>query len=160
MHQRASRARQIDALARARQLLGTALARWEAMLWTDFVVAFFMALLLSGAFGAAARLGLLGRPPSSMQALLWIFLVILLGSWAGGVWLGRVGPTLWDISWLGFLLSALGIALLVAAIELRKPQPSSSTDIGDTRAATVVARPLIWAAAVVAAFAIVAFYMQ
>jgi predicted permease len=102
------------------------------MLWTDFVVVFFMALLLSGAFAAAARSGLLGRAPRGLLALLWIFLVILLGSSAGGLWLGRVGPQWWGISWLGFFVSALGIALLVATLSLanickHRAPPRSST---------------------------------
>jgi hypothetical protein len=40
--------------------------------------------------------------------------VIFLGTWAGGVWITPIGPSLWGIKWLPFFLAGLLLALLLA----------------------------------------------
>ena len=46
---------------------------------------------------------------------LWFALVLFLFTWAGGVWVGPFGPTLWGLSWLPFLFFGLLFAFLMAA---------------------------------------------
>jgi len=44
----------------------------------------------------------------------WLFLIVLLATWAGGVWLRPFGPAWGDIRWLQFLIVGLLVVLLIA----------------------------------------------
>jgi len=52
--------------------------------------------------------------------LIWLFLLIFLAIWAGGVWIRPFGPTLWGLHWLVFVLAGLMISLLLIIILPRK----------------------------------------
>jgi len=54
----------------------------------------------------------------------WFFLIIFLGTWAGGVWVRPFGPLMWGISWLPFILSGL-IFVLILAISAPRRTPRS-----------------------------------
>lgn len=47
--------------------------------------------------------------------LVFFFLTLLLPIWAGGVWLGPIGPAVFGVYALPFIFVGLGIALLLAA---------------------------------------------
>lgn len=54
--------------------------------------------------------------------------MIFLGKWAGGIWIRPVGPALWGIKWLSFLLAGLLLALLLAGhVPLHPPQNRRET---------------------------------
>jgi hypothetical protein len=87
----------------------------QLMLLVEFVFA-----LTASTLCAALLLPIAGRlrsrhgeelPPT---VLFFLLLVILLGTWAGGIWLVPIGPRLWGASWLGFLIVGLLVSLLVA----------------------------------------------
>jgi hypothetical protein len=44
----------------------------------------------------------------------WFFLIVLIATWAGGVWLRPLGPSWGDIRWLQFLIAGLVVVLLFA----------------------------------------------
>jgi hypothetical protein len=69
---------------------------------------FFAALAI-----ALLAFGLRYRGPHPLWAL---FLLLFLGVWAGGAWLSPIGPPLWSIYWLPFLMLAVLIATLIVAI--------------------------------------------
>jgi hypothetical protein len=51
----------------------------------------------------------------------WLTAVILFGilfltSWAGGIWLHPLGPTVWGAAWMPFVAVGFLVALLVAAV--------------------------------------------
>jgi len=46
---------------------------------------------------------------------LFLFVVLLLATWAGGVWLPPLGPAAWGVHWLSFVVVGLFVALLLAA---------------------------------------------
>lgn len=58
--------------------------------------------------------GLLGRsgPWASVPVF---FAIIFLAAWAGGVWIAPIGPALFGINWLPFVVFGLIFALLLAA---------------------------------------------
>jgi hypothetical protein len=89
------------------------------MLFTHFILALLIAVLLT--FGIVAITGM--RRP--WTGLLPLMLIILLASWAGGIWITPFGPLLWGITWLPFLLSGLIVALIVAAAGM--PEKREST---------------------------------
>lgn len=58
--------------------------------------------------------GLLGRsgPWASVPVF---FAIIFLAAWAGGVWITPIGPALFGVYWLPFVVFGLIFALLLAA---------------------------------------------
>lgn len=49
-------------------------------------------------------------------AALLFFVLVFLASWAGGLWVRPVGPVFWGVSWLGFVLVGLAMALLLTSL--------------------------------------------
>jgi hypothetical protein len=94
------------------------------MFFVHFLFALLIALLLTALFMAGFRL----RSP---WGLLWFFVIILLASWAGGVWFTPFGPASWATGWLPFLLVGLIAALLIAAATLPERE-ESTVELVDT----------------------------
>ncbi|MDX1647254.1 MAG: hypothetical protein R3304_08920 [Longimicrobiales bacterium] len=86
------------------------------MLVAEFLTAVLFAFLFVAIFGVA--FGRTGPWPG----FFWFFLIVLLGAWAVGTWAEPVGPVLYGVSWVPFLLGALIIALLVAAMAEPRPR--------------------------------------
>lgn len=78
------------------------------MLFLELIAALFVALILSGVFALATRRG------RRKTGFFWLFLIIFLATWAGGIWIRPFGPILWGIHWLAFLLIGLVMALVLA----------------------------------------------
>lgn len=53
------------------------------------------------------------RKTGRRSGILWLFLIIFLTTWAGGIWIKPFGPTLWGVHWLTFVLIGIIIALLL-----------------------------------------------
>jgi hypothetical protein len=64
---------------------------------------------------------LITRSRASRSGLLWCFLIVLMATWAGGVWIRPFGPALADIRWMQFLVVGLLAVLLVALFVPLKP---------------------------------------
>ena len=97
------------------------------MFITDLFVAFIVATMLS-----ALLLGVFEwrHPirPASWHGGLFLFLLLLLVTWAGGLWLVPVGPELWGVAWLSFLIMGLLAAMIIIAIAVpvtRPPRPGA-----------------------------------
>ena len=63
---------------------------------------------------------LLTRGTGRRTGIVWLFLMIFLAVWAGGVWLRPFGPTVWGIHWMVFLLVGLIIVLFLIILIPRK----------------------------------------
>jgi len=88
----------------------------------ELLIAVCISLILSALFVLATRRG--GRK----TGLLWLFLVLFLATWAGGVWLKPFGPTVWGIHWLSFLFAGLFVlAILAIAAPGRAPRGRRET---------------------------------
>jgi Ca2+/Na+ antiporter len=85
------------------------------MIFKEFLVSLAVTLLACAMFVLATR--------SSVRrtGFGWLFLIVLLATWAGGVWLRPFGPALGDIRWLQFLIVGLLVALLIALVAPLKP---------------------------------------
>jgi hypothetical protein len=82
-----------------------------------FAVHLFFALLVAMVFTAILlAIGRGGYERAGWATAIILFSVLFLTSWAGGVWLHPVGPTIWGAAWMPFLAVGFVIALLVAAI--------------------------------------------
>lgn len=77
---------------------------WVATL----LIVLAVTLMVGGVFAAV---GARGPWPS----VLWFFLILFFATWAIGTWVQPVGPRVWEVPWLTFLIVALLVALLIAA---------------------------------------------
>ena len=80
----------------------------------EFFVALIVALLVSILFGYALR----RRIPR--KGFFWFFLILLLATWAGGMWIGPFGPSFRGIFWLPFVLVAVVVGAFLAAVAPRR----------------------------------------
>jgi hypothetical protein len=76
------------------------------MFLSDFFVALLIAQLLTAIFGGH-RFG---------SAIFLFFVVLLFGTWAGGVWITPIGPPLGGVSWISFVFVGLFFALVLTAL--------------------------------------------
>lgn len=89
---------------------------WVHLLFAVIVAVAFTAILLAIGNGNAYERGGWG-------AALVLFGILLLTSWAGGVWLNPVGPQLLGAEWMPFVLMGFVVALLIAAMSpLHRPR--------------------------------------
>lgn len=85
------------------------------MIGYDLIIAFFVALILSLLLALVfgwERPGHAGVWPS----LLFLFFIIFVAAWAGGVWIQPYGPVNWSVYWLPFLIVGILFALLLVAV--------------------------------------------
>lgn len=79
------------------------------MFLSELLLAFIVAVLLTAIFAAGFR------RTGPWDSVILFFLVVLLAAWAGGIWIGPVGPALFNLYWIPFVFIGLLIALLLAA---------------------------------------------
>lgn len=89
------------------------------------IVEMLTALVLAAALTVVTTV-VFRRHRHGVEAVIF-FLVIFLAAWGGGLWMSPVGPTLYGVSWLPFLLVALIVSLLLIAFVPRKP-PKTTTE--------------------------------
>lgn len=80
------------------------------MFFIDFLFVLVFAILFTGIFA---------RGVSKYQTrndLFIFFILILLITWSGGRWITPIGPLLWGVPWLSFMIVGLFFALLLTAI--------------------------------------------
>jgi len=82
------------------------------MILSSILVSAVCALL----FSLLLVYGLRRRVPGPLNGILFLFLIIFMFTWAVGSWLVPVGPVHWGISWLGYLLVAVVVSLLLATL--------------------------------------------
>ena len=92
------------------------------MFFLDLIAAVLIALIFSmilvGVFGWQ-RPNREGTGP----AMVFLFLLLLVVVWAGGIWMEPVGPIIWGIAWIPFLVIGFLAALVVlAVIPPRRPR--------------------------------------
>ena len=94
-------------------------------MFTDLIFALIIALLLVALFSILFQI----RGP--WNNLLWFFLIVLLVTWAGGIWLSPMGPPIRQFYWLPFLVAGLIIALLLAAATIPMSREESTVELID-----------------------------
>ena len=81
----------------------------------EFFIAFVIAAVLSAVFTWAARRR--GR----RTGFFWFFLIVLVATWAGGVWIQPLEATSKGVRWWPFIIVGLPFAILVAVFGQRNP---------------------------------------
>ena len=74
---------------------------------TDFLAALVVALILGGLLVWGARRS------GPLNGILWLLLLILLATWAGGIWLRPFGPVILGIHGLTFVIAGVIVVLLL-----------------------------------------------
>jgi hypothetical protein len=121
------------------------------------LLAFTVAVLLTAVFA-----GLVGR--SGPWASAWLFfLVLFFASWAGGLWITPIGPSVWGIYWFPFLFVGVVVALLLASAADRpdRAAPAPRPEEADPAAPVItaaIATMLVWVLLVVLVLPIVIAY--
>jgi len=80
----------------------------SGFLLMDFLVALAVALIVGGLFVG------LTRRSGPVHGVLWLFLLILLATWAGGIWLQPFGPVVLGVHWFAFIVSGVIVVLLLS----------------------------------------------
>jgi hypothetical protein len=93
------------------------------MFFIDLAFVFVIALALS--LFLAVFLG--WRPRGKMESTagisaLFLFMILFLAVWAGGVWITPFGPALWGVYWLPFVVVGILTALLLLAAGAPPPR--------------------------------------
>ena len=85
------------------------------MLWLEMLLAATAALPLSLVLVLVFRWE---RPAREgfWASFVFVFILMTLFTWAAGVWLSPFGPRTWNLYWAPFGLSALVLALILAAV--------------------------------------------
>lgn len=95
----------------------------------DFLFAIITALLLAAVFAFLFK-------RTGPWPFLLFFIIIFLGSWAGGIWLAPAPVVTWDVYALRFLVVGVLVALMLSLfifprpyrIKMRRPKGSRADD--------------------------------
>jgi len=100
------------------------------MIIPQFTLSIIIALVFSAIFAWIIR------RQGPRGGFFWFFLIILLATWAGGIWIEPIGPVLWGVYWLPFLFIAFIFSLILSlSAHDRKPRTREDTlkEIEDAR---------------------------
>lgn len=132
------------------------------MLLLDFIAAFVVAMLFSlllvSVFGWK-------RPDREGfgSAVIYLFFLLVLIVWAGGVWVGPMGPAWWGIAWIPFLAFGFVGSLLIAALVPPRRRPRNTREAIEQTKAQVGAEATLtaffWMLLVILIIAIITRYM-
>lgn len=81
----------------------------------EFVVSFLVATVLSAIFAWATR------SKGRQIGLFWFFLIVLMATWSGGIWIQPLRATPSEIKWWPFIIIGLPFAILIAVFGPRNP---------------------------------------
>jgi len=85
------------------------------MFYADLIAAFVITLVLSLIFGLGLRI-------LRIRTTIWaFFLLLFFATWAGGMWMLPVGPPLWGVSWMSFVVVGVVVALIIAVFITSRP---------------------------------------
>jgi NADH:ubiquinone oxidoreductase subunit 6 (subunit J) len=87
------------------------------MFLTHLLIAFLVASLLSLLLIPVRRPRTAQAKTSTAVGVLFLFFILFLGTWAGGLWITPFGSPWLGVYWMPFLVAGLFVALLVAATD-------------------------------------------
>ncbi len=93
------------------------------MFVADLLFALILAIVLTAILAGPARWRHPATAETSGATALFLFVLLFLVIWVGGLWLAPFGPPLWGGYWAPFVAVAivLGLILLAAAAPPRRP---------------------------------------
>lgn len=116
-------------------------------------VALVVALILTAIFGAGFRRHRWGAP------LVAFFLLLFLITLTVGVWAEPVGPVVWEVPWLQFIIIGVIFALLLSAlIPPARPAELTPPEVGATAVAVGFFNAFVWIGLLILILALIARY--
>lgn len=97
------------------------------MFLIDLLFAFLIALIFAAILSTSYR-GRGVQRAGAWPIFLVFFILLLLATWAGGVWIVPFGPPLWGAYWLPFVVTGIIVWLIIAAFAWEPPRRSPRTD--------------------------------
>ncbi|HKJ86767.1 MAG TPA: hypothetical protein VKA06_11860 [Spirochaetia bacterium] len=121
----------------------------------DVVLALVLGVLFAALIGAV--FGVRG----GTAGFLMLFLLFFLFAWAGGLWIGPLGPAFLGVYWLPGFVVALLIFLLIGALSYHRPVSTreAQAEIEARQTAEKVFGALIWLVILGLILAIVVAYL-
>jgi hypothetical protein len=93
------------------------------MFLAEFLFVFALALLFTAFFGFATT------RYAPWPGLMWLFTILLLATWALGVWFRPIGPPVRGVYWASFVAAIVVVSLLLmAAASLPRPPRKKTRD--------------------------------
>lgn len=80
-------------------------------------------LAFSIMFSLLLTFGFKRKGPGPADGLLFFFVIIFMFSWSIGAWLAPFGPVHWGVPWMGYLVLAMIVMLLIGVIVPRSKPP-------------------------------------
>ena len=132
------------------------------MFFVDFTFAFLFALLLASVL--TALFGSRGvQRAGGWPVFFFLFVLLLMMTWAGGAWVAPFGPMFWGGYWLPFLAVGFVIALLIAAMMPAARAPRTEREAvdqpGAEEATALVLGAFFWILLIVMIIAVVVRYV-
>ncbi|MBD3346647.1 MAG: hypothetical protein GF401_16450 [Chitinivibrionales bacterium] len=126
------------------------------MILLEMLTALFFAAFFTALFSFAFRLG-----PG--REMLFLFIIIFLLTWAGGLWLTPFGPYIWGVQIFPFLFFALMVALLIGAFSRPWFRPRTKREATQEaeirREERIIVNGMIWVFIAFLIFAIIVRYL-
>lgn len=129
------------------------------MIWFEMFLAAVIALVLAAVFVPVMgwrRPGMHGERMTTTFGFL--FLVLFLATWAGGLWIAPLGPEVRGVPWPSFLFAGLVVALLLAAVSPPRTWRRSPHSSADEAAVSAGMGVFFWLLVVFLLFAVVYAY--
>ncbi len=127
------------------------------MFFSDLFFSILIAFILTIIFGAVFG----GR--RGYSGLGFFFLILLLATWTGGLWVVPFGPLIWDVSWLSFLTVGFLFALLLLVTLPQQKAPRTKKEALEQAEieieATNTFNAFFWIMLIVFAIAIIIAYI-
>ncbi len=93
--------------------------------WTDVFLSVVIATILTAAFALAYR------QKGPWVSLPIFFSVVMLATWAGGIWITPVGPKIYGVPWVPFVIVGVIFALLLAIARAEVPPPRTRPEAAE-----------------------------
>ena len=106
-----------------------------------FVAALLFSVLIAGLIGWRHPAD---RGDGAAGPALFLFLILFLTAWAGGVWVRPFGPVLWGTSWLPFFLVALLVGLILLAVAAPSRRTATTTGESPSNASAALFGGFFW----------------
>ncbi|TVS12652.1 MAG: hypothetical protein EA424_22380, partial [Planctomycetaceae bacterium] len=103
------------------------------MFLAHLLVAFLVALLLSLLLIPLRRPRSAQAKASTAVGILFLFFILFLGTWAGGLWITPFGSPWLGVYWLPFVVAGIFVALLVAATDQSSRRSDESEEADPDR---------------------------
>lgn len=118
----------------------------------------FLALVISG---LVALLFAIGFERVGPLGIVWSFVLLFFGTWALGAWTEPLGPQIWGVHWMPYLIAAVIIGMALAVCTPMGPPSKIGADEPEGIKTGVLAVALVvgcWIALLVAISALVLRY--